>query len=965
MTVVLNESFERGLATLPEALRVLARSHWATLAPALADLPATAQDVPWAEGAARVLALSDFVARSGTARPELLPGLITGGDLFRAAAGAELRARVEAAVAACGDEAQLKGALRRLRNRELVRLAWRDLAGWADLDEVVGTLSALADACLDTALARLWDWACARDGQPREAESGAPARFAVLGLGKLGGEELNFSSDVDLVFAYTGDGETDKTALSNHEFFLRLGQKLINVLNEATADGFVFRVDMRLRPNGASGPLVLSFDAMEQYYTVHGRMWERYAFIKARAVAGDPAAGAELLARLQPFVYRRYLDYTAIEEIRAMKVAIQRELWRKGIEANIKLGPGGIREIEFIGQTFQLIRGGRDRALQERRLLPVLARLAAEGELTAQAGAELRAAYVFLRNTEHRLQMIADQQTQVLPADDPNRLRVAIGMGYARWEDFQAALARHQRRAHEHFQSVFAAPQGEAPAEDELGLVAIWAGALDEAAAQDALARAGFGEPAAALALLRGLREGGAYGALTAGGRERLDRLMPLLLAAAALTPEGQVTLARHVGVIEAIGRRSVYLALLVENPLALSQLVKLCAASEWIAHYLSQHPILLDELMDPASLYAPLTRAQLAAELQARLARSPEDDLETQMDLLREFRHGHVLRVAASDIGRGLEPEEIGGYLSEIAEVIVAQALALAQHDLLLKHGRPTLTQDGRTDYPGFAVVAYGKLGSLELGYTSDLDMIFLHGAGEQEGVTEGERPIPNEVFFARLAQRLIHILSTRTAGGILYEVDTRLRPSGRSGLLVTHPAAFRDYQEAHAWVWEHQALIRARAIAGDPGLCREFEEIRSATLCRARAPEVLRAEVQAMRARMRAAQAPHDPGRFDLKYDPGGMIDVEFMVQYALLRWAQDHPELVRYRGNIPLLEALEGRGLVQPAPAELLRAAYRLYLGTEQRLKLMERRPLVAREALGEYPARVAALWREWFE
>jgi glutamate-ammonia-ligase adenylyltransferase len=953
-------SFEQGLAALPEALRAVAREHWAVMAARVQTVPGD-----WQYSAAQVLACSEFVARACQSRPGLLPELLGSGDLQRVYASGELPSRARHAIAACADEAALKQVLRQLRQRELLRIAWRDLAGWAKLEEVVGTLSALADVCLDAALAKLYDWAVVREGVPREQGTDTAARFVVLGMGKLGGEELNFSSDIDLIFAYSEEGETDKRGLSNHEFFVRLGQRLNQALNEQTADGFVFRVDMRLRPNGGSGPLALSFDAMEQYYQTHGRMWERYAFIKARVVAGDQGAGAELLARLRPFVFRKYLDYSAVEEIRSLKASIHRELLRKGIESNIKLGPGGIREIEFIGQAFQLIRGGRDLRFQERRILPVLAHLADEGDLTAQAVSDLSSAYEFLRNTEHRLQELRDQQTQMLPADDLDRLRVAAGMGFGDWPGFHAVLTRHMQRVHEHFNSVFAAPQGEAPAADEQGFHALWDGTLEETAAHEVLQAAGFADAGTTLNLLKGLRAGGAYSALSANGRERLDKLMPLLVGAAGLTPESQTTLARLVAFVEAIGRRSVYLALLVENPLALSQLVKLCSASEWIARYLNQHPILLDELMDAVSLYAPLTREALAAELQSRLARLPVDDLEAQMEALREFRNGHVLRVAAADVGPGLNPDEIGRHLGHIAEVIVAQALTLAHDDLVLKHGRPTFEHGGEIIHPGFAVIAYGKLGSLELGYTSDLDMIFLHGAEQEGGVTDGARPIANEVFFARLGQRLIHILTARTGGGILYDVDTRLRPSGSSGMLVTNPSALREYQDSHAWVWEHQALIRARPITGDAGLSRVFEDIRATTLCRQRDPETLGTEVAAMRARMREAQAPHDPGEINLKHDPGGMIDVEFMVQYAVLRWAHDHPELIRHRGNIPLLDALQARGLLDPAPAGLLRDAYHRYLGVEQRLKLMERRPLVAPQELGDFPERVRALWREWFE
>jgi len=950
------------MQALPEPLQAVAIAHWAELQPALAEL--SRGDPAWAQTAARVLACSDFVARACVSQPALLPGLLLSGDLLRLNTVEAVAARVQAAVAECPDEPALKRALRLARQREMVRIAWRDLAGWATLEETLASLSGLADACLQMALGKLLVWAVARDGQPIETASGRPARFIVLGMGKLGGQELNYSSDIDLIFAYTGEGQADKAGLSNHEFFLRLGQRLIQALSEQTGDGIVFRVDMRLRPNGASGPLVLSFDAMEQYYQIHGRMWERYALIKTRLVAGDPAAGTILLNTLRPFVYRRYLDYTAVEEIRDMKGAIHRELLRKGIESNIKLGPGGIREVEFIAQAFQLIRGGRDPRLQERRLLPVLALLTAEGDLTAQTEKELREAYVFLRHTEHRLQEINDQQTQVLPATGLDCLRVAAGMGFDDWESFRKVLMRHMQRVHEHFESIFTAPQGEAPVGAEPGLHAVWAGSLDKATALSLLTSTGYRDPDQALHLLRELRSGGAYSALSATGRERLDKLMPLLLGAAGLTADANTTLSRLIQLVEMICRRSVYLALLVENPMVLSQLVKLCGASEWIAQYLSAHPILLDELMDPAGLYAPLSHAALASELQARLARLPAEDLEAQMDALREFRHGHVLRVAAADVGPGLTPAQIGRHLGEIAEVVVEYALELAKADLERKHGRPTLNRQGETIVPGFAVIAYGKLGSLELGYTSDLDMIFLHGA-EEGGETEGPRVIANETFFARLGQRLIHVLTARTSGGILYEVDTRLRPSGRSGLLVTHPAAFRDYQTEHAWVWEHQALIRARPIAGDETLCQSFEEIRREILCRARDPENLRTEVLAMRQRMHEARSAHEPDEFDLKHDPGGMIDVEFMVQYAVLRWSHDHPELIRHRDNLSLLEALEQRGCLDPADAGLLRDAYRHYLGAEQRLKLMERKPLVAVHEAGEFPAQVALLWRKIIE
>jgi glutamate-ammonia-ligase adenylyltransferase len=964
MTEPVQTLFERALATLPAPLRVPVLEYWREYPASFVPPTDPQHTASLMAGLPAVFAASEFVARTCLQHPALLAELADTGDLLRAYGPQELRTRVLAIAAECGDDAALKSALRRVRRREMLRIAWRDLAGWADLGEVLATLTALAEGCIDGALARLMQWAVERDGTPRSA-AGDPAHLVVLGMGKLGGGELNFSSDIDLIFAYSEEGEVQggPRELSNHEFFIRLGRSLISALNDATAEGFVFRVDMRLRPNGDSGPLALSFDAMEQYYQVHGREWERYAFIKARAVAGDGACGTDLFARLKPFVYRRYLDYSVVEAIRGLKMSIERELHRKGMQHNIKLGPGGIREIEFIGQAFQLIRGGREPALQVRPIQTVLTALQAGGYLTPQAVADLQAAYVFLRRAENRLQMAADRQTHSLPPEAQAQLALAFAMGYDDWADFHAALRRHMHKVHGHFEQVFVAPQGEKPEVDDRGLAAVWLATLDSDGLHRRLAQAGFQDPVATETLLHGLRAGHAYEGLSAQGRERLDRLMPLLLGAAGLTGDPQTTLARLIKLIEAIVRRSVYLALLVENPMALSQLVKLFSASDWIARWISQHPVLLDELIDPVSLYVPLAKDALEAEIQGRLAHLPEDDLEAQMEALREFRHGHVLRVAAADVGPGLTPEQAGAHLGHIAEVVVEQALALATYSMVEKHGRPACKTPAGVETPGFAVIAYGKLGSLELGYTSDLDIIFLHAACAGEGMTQGPRPLANEVFFARLGQRLIHILTARTPAGILYQVDMRLRPSGQSGMLVTNLPAFLEYQRGHAWTWEHQALVRARALAGDPALCRAFEDARTELLCRPRDEEKLRRDVLEMRTRMRAALPAHDVTHFDLKQDPGGMIDIEFMVQYWTLLRAPAHPELTRQRGNIPLLEALAGAGLLDAGTARDLMDAYRRYLSVEHRFKLMERQALVAPEELGDYPAKVAAIWEHY--
>jgi glutamate-ammonia-ligase adenylyltransferase len=953
--------FDAALAALPGPLRGPVSAHWQELAPHLTALPPG----PWLETLPQVFAASDFVARGCVLQPALLQELVDSGDLSHPYPAGELAARVAKFLNNAADEPALKTRLRQLRRREWLRIAWRDLAGWADLNETFATLSEFADACVDGALAKLHAWAVAKHGEPRGEASGKPQRLVVLALGKLGGQELNFSSDIDLVFAYPEEGETQgAAALSNHEFFIRLGQALINALNENTADGFVFRVDMRLRPNGASGPLALSFDAMEHYYQVHGREWERYALIKARPIAGSRAAGQELLARLKPFVFRRYLDYGTLEAIRSMKLLIEREVARKGLQHNIKLGPGGIREIEFLAQALQLIRGGREPQLAEPALLKVLPRLAAAGHLTPQTERELAAAYVFLRNTEHRLQMIEDRQTQELPVNERERLRLAFASGFADWTKFETALNRHRRRVQELFSQMFSAPQAEAvpPAQAKEGLQAVWLQAVDAEAARSILTRAGYAEPDAVLSLLEGLRAGSAYESFSAEGRARMDRLVPLLLAAAGLSPDPATTLPRLVNLLEAIGRRSTYLALLIENPMALSQLVKLASASPWVANWIAQHPILLDELLDPRSLYEPLTRSRLAEELRQRLAHIPAEDAELQLDILREFRHGHVLRVAAADLAAGLAPEQVGAHLAAIAEVVIGESLELAQRALVAKHGAPRCPEQEAP--PGFAVIGYGKLGSLELGYGSDLDMIFLY-EGCEDGMTQGARALPNEAFFARLGQRLIHILTARTPGGILYEVDMRLRPSGQSGPLVTSLAAFRDYQQNHAWTWEHQALVRARPVAGSSQLARHFTGVREEILCRPRDPAKLKAEVREMREKMAAEKIRHDATQADVKHDPGGIVDIEFMVQYWVLRWAHDHPALTRHTENIQLLEALKAEGLLEPARAELLTQAYRRYLSVEYRLKLMERGSLANPAELGDWPEKVRRIWDETFE
>ena len=933
----------------------VARRHWAQFLESAAEsgteLPLQALEPQ----ALAVFEASEFVALACTRHPGVLHGLVTAGELGRAYVAGTMRSRLEAALAEVTDEEGLHVALRRFRRQQMVRIVWRDVARLAPLAETLEDLSELADVCIDTGLQRLHGWAVAQYGVPRDAK-GREQRLVVIGMGKLGARELNLSSDIDLIYSFAAEGETDGTrALSNGEFFTRVCQRLTRALDAVTADGYVFRVDLRLRPFGHSGPLVMSFDAFEDYYQAQAREWERYAMVKARIVAGDREAGAQLTDLLRPFVYRRYLDFGAIESLRDMKRLISRELHKKGMGANVKLGPGGIREIEFIGQAFQLIRGGRDRDLQIRPILPVLERLGQKGLLPGFVVRELSEAYEFLRLVENRIQAWRDEQTHLLPVDAVGRLRLARAMGFADWDAFAAVLERHRRRVQGHFDSVFAAPQAEE--ESERPLTLLWRRPPGAAEAERVLGESGFDDPAAARARLEAFREASALRHLGARGRERMDQLMPLMLEAVAQADAPGVTLDRVLGLLEAVARRTAYLALLVENPMALSQLVRLAAESPWIASELTSHPLLLDELLDPRRLYQPLRLAELKTELAAQLAAVDPDDDEQQMERLRLFARSNRLRVAAADIAGVIPLMVVSDYLTWIAEAATVAVLDHAWRYLTARHGRPG---DVPAPDKGFAVIGYGKLGGLELGYGSDLDLVFLHGDQSATAMTDGDRPVANDVFYARLGQRMIHLFTARTGAGLLYEVDMRLRPNGNAGLLVSSLQAFENYQQNDAWTWEHQALLRARPVAGDPSVAERFNAIRRAVLSRQRDPVLLRDEVREMREKMRASIDRSGDGRFDVKQGSGGVADIEFMVQYGVLRWAHQYPDLLDWTDNIRQLEALSRHHLLEGDAAERLADAYRAFRAVIHRNALQELPALAPDDQLADERRMVRALW-----
>jgi len=884
----------------------------------------------------RVWACSEFVASSCARDPSLLESLIAEGQLLTRVDEDWIAQQLQAQVLG-EDEPALMESLRRFRRRHMVRIAWRDIAGWSDLDETLRDTSLLADACVEFACRRMYAVLVARYGTPRAARNGEPQPLLILAMGKLGGSELNFSSDIDLVLLYPEEGETDGSrVMDNAEFFLRLGQKLTQLLATPTVDGFVYRVDLRLRPFGDSGRLAVSFDAFEHYLQQHGRDWERYAYVKARALTALEHYPGLYEEVLRPFVYRRYLDFGVFESLRDMKAMISREVKRREMQDDVKLGPGGIREIEFIVQALQLIRGGSDRRLQSQELRSVLPRLVGRRLLPAETVQELQAAYRFLRILENRLQQWNDEQTHRLPQDEPARARLAYAMGVAGWNELLGQLDAHRERVAGHFAQTVFGPSGSADERpDRSGGFNLDASIKDRARSLQAM---GFEDPAAVGDLLEQLRGGAYYSRLDATGRRRLHELLPRLLPGISCSAVPVTVLTRIVRVLEMIGGRTVYLALLNESDVALQRLISLCAQSQFLADQIAAQPLLLDELMDERLLEEQLTRGQFAEDLAGRRMAMQGEDPERQVEILRQFQSAATFRVAVADLTGRLPLMKVSDRLTDIAELIVQEALTLAWSQMTARYGQPVCLDEERGPrVPGMIVVAYGKLGGLELGYGSDLDLVFLHDSGGASQRTEGPQVVDNGVFFQRLGQRLVHLLTVHTAAGRLYEVDTRLRPGGNRGLLVQSLAGFREYEFQEAWTWEHQSLLRARAVAGEASLREQFESARIEVLRKAVRRDDLQDEVRKMRRRMRENLSKARPGQFDLKQDAGGVADLEFLVQFWMLKWADQWPEIVTFSDNIRQLESLASGNLVAQSRVDFLVDTYRRYRQRLHRLSL----------------------------
>lgn len=830
--------------------------------------------------------------------------------------------------------------IRQIRQRLVAHLIVRDLNGLADFAEVVETTSALAEEAIRSTVNFYHAQLQAIYGMPRSA-SGIEQGLIVVGMGKLGGYELNISSDIDLIFAYEEEGQTDGTqSISNQEFFTKLAKKLIAALDEVTADGFVFRVDMRLRPYGSEGALVCNLDALEDYYQNYGREWERYAWIKGRVVCGPNQALEKLM---KPFVFRKYLDFNAYAAMRDLKTQIQRDVIQRKLADNIKLGRGGIREVEFIAQVFQLIRGGQTPALQIKPTLQVLDLLSEKNLLPDHDVAELKESYIYLRNLEHRLMYIDDQQTQDLPTSAESQQRLLTMLKLENWPLFLQQLNLHRDRVQRYFDAVFKDQQKEQASTEN----SIWLGTLPEKEALEKLSQLGFAEPAHIFQLLHTTRLSQKIQQLPEQSKRRFDQLMPLLIQKSAeqVTPQHRdQALIRTLNLFEKICRRASYLALLTEFEDALTLVVKLCAASPWLAQYLSAHPILLDELLNERALLKRLDFAQLKSELQQKMTQL-QGDVEAQMDAMRHVKHTNTLKIAAQDLMLALPIEAVSDDLSDLAQVILQVSLTTVWQNFAQKH----------REHSQFAVIAYGKLGGKELGYLSDLDIIFLY-QDDHENAQE---------IYAKFAQRLNYWLNTLTNAGLLYETDLQLRPDGNSGLLVSTVAAFEEYQQQKAWVWEHQALTRARFVAGDQEIGEAFESIRLQVLEQVRDVKVLKNDIANMREKMREVH-PAKVGQFDVKHGFGGIIDVEFLVQYLLLSYMSNYQQLTENIGNIALIKRCAELKLLTQEEAELLIEAYRAFRQIIHRSKLQSEDAVVltsqeSQQSVLQLANAVAMLWQ----
>jgi glutamate-ammonia-ligase adenylyltransferase len=899
-----------------------------------------------------LIGLSDFAARCFAKDPRLLEWL----DQPTEIAARDIPDITDKSKLAQLSESEFFSLLRACRNQYWLKVAYLDLIEGNDIQDSIAYISKLAEKLIDTAYQWAYEQVAQLNGRPLDKE-GNDMPMLVLGMGKLGGGELNYSSDIDLIFTYPYHVETQggRRSVEAQVFFTKVAQKTIAALNQVTPDGQVFRVDMRLRPFGDSGPLVMSFNAMEEYYQEHGRDWERYAMLKARLLGDKTAYHDEFYNLMRPFVYRRYIDFSVIESLRKMKALIAQDVRRKGLTNNIKLGAGGIREAEFVVQALQMIRGGREPRLQTQSLLSALTVLTELGDISPESRAMLSQSYLFLRRVEQYLQQFDDKQTQTLPDNEIDKLRLCSLLNIEHYDACLSLIDDYMVKVHDEFKAMIG-DEGECLDADDARFELVWA-----KPSQDTLDNIpelltfadGWLQPIVDFKTVSGGKK------LGVRGRDVLDKLMPLLLARLAKDKANSAVLKRVFDVISKIISRTAYLELLLENPGALQQLIKLCHHSKWIAEHLARYPILLDELIDPAQLYRPLPLSAYKQEIRQYFLRIDPEDLEAQMEALRQFKQTHQLRIAAADATGVLSIMKVSDHLTALAEAIIEHCVQLAWNQTHVRFGYPPGADDEHT---GFAVIGYGKAGGIELGYDSDLDLVFVHNCDGQ-GFTNGDKQIDARQFYLKLAQRLLHLFNTRTSSGILYELDTRLRPEGASGLLAINIETFSEYQHQQAWTWEHQALVRARILVGDEVMTTRFNQIRHEVLSLARDETQLKTDVAQMRQKMRSHLNQETASEFDLKQGVGGMADIEFLAQYLVLQFAKLHPNIMTYSDNVRIFAAAQQLGILTKEQETALVDAYCAYRELYHVQSLKQDSKLVSKAEVQSHIEAVNSIWQRF--
>ena len=912
----------------------------------------------------QILGLSDFINDALLKAPELLENLIVSGLLESPHRTDLLKKELKNNLSIINDESELYKALRLFRRKHMVIIAWRELLSKATLKESFEHTSFLAEQLILQSMNWLYKKQCNEQGIPKNAK-GVRQSLYIFAMGKLGGSELNFSSDIDLIFTYPERGQTEggRRNIDNQRFFIKLGQRLIAALHQITVDGFVYRVDMRLRPFGDSGPLVSSFASLEDYYQSHGREWERYAMVKAKVIGENGPYKSELESMLKPFVYRRYVDFSAIESLRKMKAMITAEVRRKGLKDNIKLGTGGIREIEFIVQALQLIRGGKNKPLQCRGLQTTLKVLAQMGEIPEKRVDSLLCSYSFLRRVENILQQIGDKQTQTLPENKLDRARLINVTGFSCWDDFYTYLQQVMVNVHHEFDRVVGNTEHSCKNVDS-AFCELWELKLTQPEMIALLEEKGISITIADnfTAQLIDLKNELASKPIGPRGQETIAKLLPKIISKILVYKQPVALIERLSYLLLKIVSRTAYLELLNENDGALAQLLTLCNASPRLSKQLASYPILLDELLDPQHLYNPTALADYKNDLRQFMLRIPEEDMEQQMEGLRQFKQMQFLHISASDIVGAIKLPQVSNHLTALSEAILNYVVQIAWTQMIERFGLPSNVIG--TDRKGFAVIGYGKMGGFELGYSSDLDLVFLHDS-VINGETTGPKVIDNQRFYLRLAQRIIHLFSTRTNSGILYEIDMRLRPSGGAGLLSIGIEGYKKYLLNEAWTWEHQALVRSRAVFADSEILIAFNQVREQVISLPRESEQLANDIREMRIKMRKHLNRAKDDQFDLKQSSGGMVDIEFIAQYIVLMNAKKSGKILyEWSDNLRIFEASKKLGLLTASEETSLSNAYCHLRDAAHRLTLNNQSRIVSNQLFRSERKAVKAIWHNLF-